>query len=70
MPALALFSLILMYPAFQAANINKRTSQDYRTPHWAQRRLNQNQFLMWIAIIELFAMMTISYIWPQALNFW
>jgi len=70
MPFIAIGSLILMFPAFQAASISKKIDSKYRTPDWAQRRLNQNQLLIWIAIAEFFMMMIISNIWPDALNWW
>ncbi|MBL4810373.1 MAG: hypothetical protein JKY43_10010 [Phycisphaerales bacterium] len=70
MPFVAIVSLLLMFPAFQTASIHKKINPEFRTPHWAQRRLNQNQFLMWIIVIEFFAMTTISLIWPNALNWW
>ena len=70
MPFISIASLILMYPAFQTASIQKRVSPEYRIPNWAQRRLNQNQILIWIAIAEFLAVMVISNIWPQALNWW
>lgn len=70
MPFIAIFSLILMFPSFQTSSAQKRMSSDYRTPYWAKRRLNQNQMVIWIAIIEFVALMIISDIWPNALNWW
>ena len=70
MPFVALISMILMYPAFQTASIQKRMTPEFRVPYWAKRRLNQNQMLIWIVIIEFFAFMIISNVWPDALNWW
>ncbi|MBL4808612.1 MAG: hypothetical protein JKY43_00955 [Phycisphaerales bacterium] len=70
MPFIMIFSFILLYPSFQTASTQKKMSSEYRIPYWAKRRLNQNQMVIWIAIIEFIALMVISSIWPDLLNWW
>ena len=66
MPFISIFSFIFMIPSFFIASAQKQMSPGYRIPYWAQKRLNQNRKLIWIAYIQFWA----TLIWPQVFNWW
>lgn len=70
MPFLGILSIILLVPAIFMYDSFKKTSKEYRIPVWATQKIQFCHKLMIACLIEFWALMIISALWPQALNWW
>ena len=69
-PFLALIGFFFLYPAIRTAYWLKPKKTDFRIPYHITKRRKRIELLVYVWSAELFAMLAISNIWPDALNWW
>ena len=70
MPFWASLTLLLLAPSILMAVGDRSSFPKVRVPHWAVTRLRLNMMLLYVALAEFWALMLISTLWPDALNWW
>jgi len=61
---------ILLFIAYRTTCWLEPKETDFRIPYHITKRRKLIELLGWVWCVELFALVAISWIWPQALNWW
>ncbi|MEM9374456.1 MAG: hypothetical protein AAGA55_12510 [Planctomycetota bacterium] len=70
MPFVALISLTLLVVAFANLRGIERTRPMYRIRGPIAHRIRLTRILLWFVLVELFALLTLHTLRPEALNWW
>lgn len=70
MPFVALLSLMLWFVAGANQLGLDRSAKTHRLPDRVKGRLRFAHGLWWVSIAEFWLLIVISWVWPQALNWW
>ena len=69
-PLLVPIGFFFLYPVICTVYWLKPKKTDFRIPYHITKRRKLIELLGWVWCAELFALVAISIIWPQALNWW